>query len=66
MDSNKLRSTAERIARNFAALGDDKAAEATADHIRKFWDPRMKAQLLADDCAALSPVVSAALERLEA
>ena len=32
---------ANQIARNFAVHGDAKAVEATADHIRLFWDPRM-------------------------
>ena len=65
MDSARLRYMAGQIARNFAALGADEAAASTAEHIAKFWDPRMKAQLLADERAALEPVVAAALARLE-
>ncbi|MDB5682685.1 MAG: hypothetical protein JWM38_2346 [Sphingomonas bacterium] len=38
---------ANQIARNFEAIGHDKAAAATADHIASFWDPRMKAQIFA-------------------
>ena len=64
MDPARLRTMADQIARNFAAQGEAEAIAATAEHIRLFWDPRMKAQLLADDRAALSPVVAAAVERL--
>ncbi|MDG2004198.1 MAG: formate dehydrogenase subunit delta [Novosphingobium sp.] len=64
MEVERLRYKADQIARNFAALGEAEAIAATADHIAKFWDPRMKAQILADDRAALSPCVAAALEQL--
>lgn len=64
MEIERLRYKADQIARNFAALGEEDAIAATADHIGKFWDPRMKLQILADDRAALSPLVAAALERL--
>ncbi|MBV1918019.1 MAG: formate dehydrogenase subunit delta [Sphingomonadaceae bacterium] len=55
---------AQQIARNFAVLGEAEAAAATADHIAKFWDPRMKAQLLAEEPGELPPVVALALEKL--
>jgi len=64
MEIERLRYKADQIARNFAALGKEEAIAATADHIGMFWDSRMKAQILADDRAALSPLVAAALERL--
>lgn len=64
MDIERLRYKAEQIARNCAALGEEQAIEAIADHLGRFWDARMKAQLLADDRAALSPLVAAALQRL--
>ena len=64
MKNERLRYMADQIARNFAVLGDEQAARATADHIASFWDPRMKQQLLADDHAALSPVVARALALL--
>ena len=57
-----------QIARNFDAIGHDAAAAATADHIKSFWDPRMKARiytLAAADPAALSRAASAALAILE-
>lgn len=54
---------ANQIARNFGAMRQDDAAAAVADHIRMFWDPRMKAQIFADG-AGLSPVAAAAIEML--
>ncbi len=35
------------LVRNFEALPPGKAAEEVATHIRKFWDPRMRHDLLA-------------------
>ena len=61
---NTLRRMANDIARNLEAMGHDKAVLATADHIDKFWDPRMKAQIFADDLAALSPIAREAIEHL--
>ena len=64
MDLNHLIYMADQIARNFAVQGDDEAIAATAQHIRDFWDPRMKAAILAADRNALSPIVGAAVDRL--
>lgn len=60
MDLTRLHAMIDQIARNFAAIGHDNAVAATADHIVKFWDPRMKAALLAGDTTALSPIARAA------
>ena len=38
---------ANQIAREFARVGDPVAA--TADHVAKFWDPRMRGRILAGD-----------------
>jgi len=35
------------LVRNFEALPPDKAAVEIATHIRKFWEPRMRQELLA-------------------
>ena len=59
-----LRRMADQIALNFGAMGHDKAALATADHIYQFWDPRMKAAIFADDRALLSPIAAAAIDHL--
>jgi formate dehydrogenase subunit delta len=34
------------LVRNFEALPRDKAAEEIATHIRKFWEPRMRRELV--------------------
>jgi formate dehydrogenase subunit delta len=65
MELARLAYMADQIARNFAAQGEDIAIAATAEHIRLFWDPRMKAQLLAADRAALTPLVAAVTAHLE-
>ena len=54
---------ANQIARNFAVHGDEAAIAATADHIATFWDPRMKAVLLADQ-DGLCPNAAAAFSQL--
>ncbi len=59
-----LRRMANDIARNLAAMGHDKAVLATADHIDKFWDPRMKRAIFADDLIELSPIAREAIEHL--
>jgi formate dehydrogenase subunit delta len=64
MDIARLRYMADQIARNFASEGEEAAIAATAEHIRLFWDPRMKEAILADDRGALSPAVAAAVALL--
>lgn len=64
MDTVRLRYMADQIAKNFLAIGHDRAVAATADHIVKFWEPRMRAAIMADDRAALSPVARAAVDLL--
>lgn len=67
MDPQRLASMANQIVRNFAALGDDHAAEATAEHIKDYWDPRMRATLLLrETTSALDPVARRAAELLRA
>ena len=63
-----LRRMANDIARNLEAMGPDKAVLATADHIDKFWDPRMKKAIFADakepGGAALTPIARQAIAHL--
>ncbi len=66
MDLNKLNRMANQIAANFEANGHDAAVDATAEHIWKFWDPRMKAQVFASDMADLSPIARDAIQKLVA
>ena len=47
MDVTRLITMANQIARNLSVQGEDAAIAATAEHIRLFWDPRMKAGILA-------------------
>ncbi len=65
MDLARLHYMANQIARNLAAQGEDAAIAATAQHIRDFWDPRMKAAIMSGDRAPLDPIARAALERLD-
>ena len=47
------------IAAHFGYLRAEQAATAVADHIKRFWDPRMKQRLLllvASDTTDLDPV----------
>jgi formate dehydrogenase subunit delta len=48
MDIDNLVTMANRIGAFFAAMPDREAALAgTAEHLRKFWEPRMRRQFLA-------------------
>jgi formate dehydrogenase subunit delta len=54
---------ANNIAANFGHLASEKAAAAVADHIGRFWDPRMKRRLFeltASGATDLDPVALAA------
>ena len=67
MSLDKLVYMAKQIGKFFTSQGREQAAAGTADHIRKFWDPRMRAAIFAHleaGGAGLDPVVRAALERL--
>jgi formate dehydrogenase subunit delta len=66
MDVERLIYMANQIARNFAAQGEDEAAAATADHIDKFWDPRMRKQLLDHGEVGLCPIAARAMAALNA
>jgi len=51
------------IAAHFGYLRAEQAATAVADHIRRFWDPRMKQRLLllvGSDTRDLEPIALAA------
>jgi formate dehydrogenase subunit delta len=66
---DKLVYMANQIAKFFASQGQDKAVAGTADHIKKFWDPRMRAQIFAHlktGGAGLDPVARQAVEKLAA
>ncbi len=64
---DKLIYMANQIARFFESQGPDKAVPGTAEHIKKFWDPRMRVKIVAHLKAGgsgLDPVARAAIEQL--
>ena len=67
MDLDNLVTMANRIGQFFAAMPDrDAALAGIAEHLRKFWEPRMRRQLLAavdtDEGAGLDDIVRAAVQ----
>ena len=67
MSADRIDRMANQIARFFASRPEPEAIAGTEDHIRKFWDPRMRAALVAHLAAGgveLSPVARGAAERL--
>jgi formate dehydrogenase subunit delta len=59
---DKLIMMANQIAANLTHETDP--AEATAEHIRLFWDPRMKTMIRAHTGVGLSPTAAAAIAQL--
>jgi len=58
-----------QIAEFFAAYPDAEAIDGVAEHLHKFWDPAMRAQMLRarEECAdRLHPLARKSLERLAA
>lgn len=58
---------ANDIGNFFRVQGEDKAADGIADHIKKFWEPRMKAGIFKHVEAGgegLHPIVLVALKKL--
>lgn len=69
MSLDKLIYMANQIGKFFISQGQEQAVAGTADHIQKFWDPRMRKAIFAHLEAGgggLDPVVREALERLAA
>jgi formate dehydrogenase subunit delta len=64
---DKLVYMANQIGKFFVSQGPDKAAAGIAEHIAKFWDPRMRATIiahLAAGGAGLDPAVREAIDKL--
>lgn len=64
---DKLVYMANQIAREFSFQRPHEAAEATWDHLWHFWDPRMRAMILAhlqEGGAGMSEVAKAAVAKL--
>lgn len=64
MDIERLTYMANQIARNLAPQGEAQATELTLQHLRDYWDPRMKAAILSADREGLNPIAKAAVDRL--
>ena len=67
MSPDKLVYMANQIGKFFASQGEDKAAPLIADHLVKFWDPRMRRGIIeyvAASGAGLDPAVQKAVELL--
>lgn len=67
MKADKLVMMANQIGTFFASQGPDEAVAGTADHIKQFWDPRMRQAIFAHLDAGgegLKPNVRAAIEAL--
>ena len=68
MSPEKLVYMANQIGKFFTSQGEAEAAAGIADHLKKFWDPRMRAQILAHLDAGgegLDPQVRRAVEALK-
>ena len=69
MSPDKLVYMANQIGKFFASQGPDEAVTGTLDHLRKFWDPRMRKEIVAyleQGGAGLEPNVREAVSRLKA
>jgi formate dehydrogenase subunit delta len=67
MSPDKLIYMANQIGKFFASQGDDQAAAGIADHLEKYWDPRMRATMLEHfrhGGGGLDPLVWRAVELL--
>jgi formate dehydrogenase subunit delta len=47
METRDMVRMANQIASFFASYPHEEAVQGTADHVNKFWEPRMRSQLLA-------------------
>ena len=67
MRAEKLVTMANQIGTFFSSQGPDQAVAGIADHLRRFWEPRMRAAILEHLRAGgegLQPDVRLALEQL--
>jgi formate dehydrogenase subunit delta len=67
MSPDRLVYMANQIGKFFASQGHDKAVAGTAEHLTKFWDPRMRTVIIAHLDAGgvgLDPPVREAVDNL--
>lgn len=65
---DKLVYMANQISKFFASQGETVAVSGTAEHLKKFWDPRMRAAIvrhLSEGGSGLNPVARQAVEALQ-
>lgn len=68
-NADKLIRMANQIATFFKGQGEEGAAAQVADHLRSFWTPRMRDELVksyGEGSSSLDPVSKAAVEILRA
>ena len=68
MSADRLIYMANQIGKFFQSQGPDKAVSGTAEHIKKFWDPRMRKAIFAHldaGGAGLDPSVRDAIATLQ-
>jgi formate dehydrogenase subunit delta len=66
--NDKLVYMANQISKFFASQGETVAVTGTAEHLKKFWDPRMRAAILrhlAEGGRGLDPIARQAVEALQ-
>lgn len=56
---------ANQISRNFAHAGEEHAVAATADHLKQFWEPRMRGAIIAHVAAGGGGLSSLALKAVQ-
>lgn len=65
--ADKLVMMVNQIAKNLAVRGEENAVTLTAEHMKKFWEPRMRNAILAHLKAGghgLEPLAKRAVEKL--
>jgi formate dehydrogenase subunit delta len=67
MSPDKLAYMANQIGKFFAHQPHEKAVASIANHLQKFWDPRMRSEILTHlNAVQLDPLVREAVESLKA
>lgn len=68
MTIKRLVHMANQVASFFGAYSETEAIDGTANHLKSFWDPRMRreieAHLANKDGEGLSPIARAAVKRI--
>jgi formate dehydrogenase subunit delta len=65
----KLVRMANQIGDYFRSLPEDEATAGTADHLKRYWTPKMRGEIIAfakNDGSGLNPVAARAVAALDA